>query len=209
MKKLIIFLLPLLLIGCFIGKQVMEGTYEYKGIYGVGYEMELHPNGTFTYNWQNGLNKGTTIGTWIKEDSYLVLNGGSKPPERKIVVQESLQPSHDSIYIEVTNFEGDPLGLANITINGTHPVVADVEGKAVIENMKIEKIKVNYLACDIPEYQVKNTSTKHFIIKVYTELSPSIYFENTKGQIRGEKLIIPGNPLTEEITLTHCHLSNK
>lgn len=198
MKKLIIFLLPLLFSGCFTGKLIMEGTYQYKGIYGVGYKMELHSNETFTYNWQNGLYKGTTTGTWKKEDDYLVLNGGTKSSKQKIIVQENSQPDIDSIYIEVTNFEGDPLGLANIVINDNQKVITNVEGKAVIANMKVEKIKINYLTLDIPEYYVKNASANQFVVKAYTELTLAVYFENTKVQVRGKKLIVPGNPLTEE-----------
>ncbi|MCB0471470.1 MAG: hypothetical protein H6546_00765 [Chitinophagales bacterium] len=202
MKKLIVFLLPLLLSGCFIGKQVMEGTYQFKGVYGVAYEMELHSNGTFTYNWQNGLNIGTTTGTWEKEDGFLVLNGGTKPPEQKILVQEGSKLDQDSIYIEMTNFEGDPLALANVVLNDDQVIVADVQGKAVTGKSTIRKIKVNYLTFDIPEYQVKNPSANHFAIKTYTELNPDVYFENTKVQIKGNKLIVPGNLLTEETPIT-------
>lgn len=198
MKKIIVFLLPLLLSGCFTGKQVMEGMYQYKGVYGVAYEMELHPNGKFTYNWQNGLNKGTTTGTWEKEDGLLVLNGGTKPPVQKIMVQENSHPDKDSIYIEVTNFEGDPLGMANIVFNDEQVIVADMEGEAITGKSEVRKIKINYLALVIPEYQVKNPSANHFAIKVYAELNPGVYFENTKVQIKGKKLIIPGNPLMEE-----------
>jgi len=176
----------------------VEGSYQYEGVYGVTYEMELHSNSTFTYNWQNGLNKGTTIGTWKKVDAFIILNGGTKPPEQKIMIQESLHPSKDSIYIEVTNFEGDALGMATIMMNEEKELVTDAQGKAVIGLPTIRKIKINYLAFNIPEYQVKNPYANHFVIKAYTELYPSVYFENAKVQIKRNQLIIPGKPLTKE-----------
>ncbi len=202
MKRLFVFLFPVVLFsGCFINRS-MIGTY--RNIEGYGVEQELHikDNGMFTYNWIEGLNKGTTNGTWKNEDSGLILNGGTKQPEQKIIVQENTQASSDSIYIEVMSFEGEPLGKVSVVLNDKIGVVGDLEGKIIIDKIPIKKIKVNYLGMHIPEYQVKNSSANHFIIKVYLTLTQNAYFENTRIQIRGKKLIMQEPSLTgRKITL--------
>ncbi len=185
------------MIGCITSKRVIVGRYEFKGIYGISYEMELQSNGKFIFFWQNGLNKGTTSGTWEKKGGFLILNGGTKPPDQKIIVKESSHPITDSIYFEVTDFEENSLGLAVIVLNNEKVIVTDGEGKAVIGKTKIEQIKIYYLSSDIPHYLIKDQSSNHFVIKAYRGLNTNVYFENTKVQIKGKNLILPANELSE------------
>ncbi len=197
MKKIIIFLITLILIGCISSKRVIVGRYEFKGINGISYEMELQSNGKFIFFWQNGLNKGTTSGTWEKEDGFLVLNGGTKPPDQKIIVKESSHLIKDSLYFEVKDFDENSLGLALIVLNDKKVIFTDGEGKAVIGKTTIKQIKIYYLNSDIPTYLIRDQSSNYFVIKAYIELNTSVYFENTKVQIKGENLILPANQLSE------------
>jgi len=197
MKKIIVFLLPLLFSGCFTGRKVMDGTYEYKGFYGVSYEMTLHSDSSFTYSLQNGLNKGVTTGTWKKEGAELVLNGGTPPLKEEIVVQEELNSKLDSIQVKVTDFDSVPLGLVNVTLNGVESVVTDMKGELVIGKTNMARIKVNYLGKNFSEYNVVDSSANDFVIKVYTKSNPSVYFENTRVQVKGKKILVPSMPLTK------------
>lgn len=185
------------MIGCISSKRVIVGRYEFKGIYGISYEMELQSNGKFIFFWQNGLNKGTTSGTWEKEGGFLVLNGGTKPPDQKIIVKESSHLSKDSLYFEVKDFDENSLGLALIVLNDEKVIITDGEGKAVIGKTTIKQIKIYYLNSDIPNYLIRDQSSNYFVIKAYIELNTSVYFENTKVQIKGENLILPANQLSE------------
>ncbi|MBO9703052.1 MAG: hypothetical protein J7604_22750 [Sporocytophaga sp.] len=201
MKKNIILFLSLLLSACITRKLGIEGTYRYNGAYGIAYEIELHSNEKFIYNWVNGLNKGTIIGSWEKEDNNIVINGGSRP-EKKIDVHEDSLLDKDSVYIEVTNLDGNPLGLANIVLNDERIIITDMEGKVSIKKEQIRNIKINYQTFEIPKYQVKDFSSNHFRIKVSVESTPEIYFDNTKVKVKGSKLIMQGNLLTGGKTVT-------
>lgn len=198
MKRLVIFLFPFLFVGCFTSKQIMEGKYKFKGTYEVAHEIDLRSDKTFLYQWQNGLNNGTITGTYEKQGEHLLLNGGIKPPDKKIRVEESLKDNNDSIYIEVKSFDNNPLAMAVVTLNAEQMITTDMEGKAVAKKITdIKKIKVGYLSSDIPEYQVQQAKSNKFLIQVYIPLKQEIYFENVKVQVKGNKLIMTGNPLTE------------
>jgi hypothetical protein len=203
MRKLVILLFPILLVGCFTSKQIIEGKYGFNSTYGVVYEIDLHSDKTFFYKWQNGLNYGTITGVYEKQGKYLLLNGGTKPPDQKIRVEESLRDSNDSIYIEIMSFDNSPLSMAIVTLNAEQVLTTDMKGKVVVKKTAdIKKIKIDYLSFDIPEYQVQNTYSNQFLIQAYTPLKQEIYFKNVKVRTKGRKLIMIDNPLSEGKPIT-------
>lgn len=203
MNKHIVVILIFLLSGCFSSKQVIEGTYSdsYKKNYGVAHELKLNSEGSFTYNWLIGLNQGSTTGTWEEKEGYLVLNGGTKPSELNIMVEESLQFNSDSTYIIGTDFENAPIGGAVIILNDKKEIVLDIDGRFILKKTQINKIKVNYLELNLPEYKVKSPTTNYFKVKVRMDIKPRAYFENSKAQIKGNKLIIQSNLAEDKIIL--------
>jgi hypothetical protein len=56
---------------------------------------------------------------------------GEKKPEPIITVEEKNNGNRDSIYIEVTNFERTPLGLAAVKINNQNITFTDIAGKTI------------------------------------------------------------------------------
>lgn len=204
--------MPLLLSSCSTGKQVIEGMYQYNTDNKVSHEMQLHPNGTFTYSKIYGLSNitETLTGTWKKEGRSLVLNGGVKPPKQKLMVQEnsvtdkdtiyiedfqsynilSYPLSKDSIYIEVRDSYGS-LPLTGVLLNDEQRITTDMQGIAVIGKSAIEKIKIYFLDFNEPDYQVKNPTANHFLITIHLNFTPYIYFENTKVKIKRDELILP------------------
>jgi hypothetical protein len=183
--------------GCLITKN-MNGIYKNIEGYGVGEVLEIKSDSSFIYQWRVGLNSGTITGTYEKRGEYLFLNGGIKPPDQKIRVEENLKGNNDSIYIEVKSFDNNPLAMAVVTLNTEQMITTDMEGKAVVKKITdAKKIKVSYLSLNIPEYQVQKTKSNQFLIQVYTPLKQEIYFENVKVQVKGRKLIMTGNPLSE------------
>ena len=130
MKKIFIVILNLMLNSCIIHKPNFYGNYEYNGVYGIYHGIEIFQNSTFSYRWRVWLNSGESIGTYKIQNGNLILIG-EKKPEPIITVEEKNNGNRDSIYIEVTNFERTPLGLAAVKINNQNITFTDIAGKTI------------------------------------------------------------------------------
>lgn len=202
MKKLFVLsticILSFIFTGCLSGKRNVEGTYHYSPIFEIGYELLIDSNNTFVFSWLAGLNTGKTTGTWRKKGSNFILNGGTKPPKRKIIVEESLQGNIDSVYLDVRNFDMEPVEGGVVVINNERISLSNLHGSAVVRRKEsVRKINVYIPFLDVSQYKVKKPLSNHFKIWVYTIRDNEIYFENAKVKIRHDKLIIPIKPFSK------------
>lgn len=81
----------------YIGTKDVSGTYIGPHVYDTYATIELNDDLTFEYLWHQGLNGGTTIGTWKLAGNKIILNSDMQPEEpgtksRGFSLTDSLPP---------------------------------------------------------------------------------------------------------------------
>lgn len=198
-----------LLQGCNSEKGYLDATYRYKGIYGIAHVVELRSDSTFSYYWQQGLNKGVIEGIYKKDRKKIVLNGINSKPE-KMVVREGNIKSKDSTYFQVMDMEGKPLPMATIVLDSIKVLETNMDGKVAYSRAIIRKKFDIYYLVFHEEYEFKNRESNQFLIQIDFHQDSEFYLEKVKGKIGKNQLILKNNPVSndENIKLQKFKIEN-
>lgn len=188
-------------LGCFSYKNICNddiiGKYSYRGVYGVSAELEVQKDGTFIYNWQEGLIFGVTKGTWLRDNNTLVLNSEKQPdPDTLYQILEYGKREQSGITINIVDESICPVPFAAcvILVNGKEQErigMSSNENGICFFNKDIEEVMINeiyikHIDYHPVEYKLDKDKADNnfFTILIKEKESPYMYFVNQRWQIQ-------------------------
>lgn len=128
----------------------MLGRYCYNSIYGNGSTMHLRADHTFEFKWFEGLNAGTTLGTWERKTDKIILNSRmqsrEEPHEFEIIQLE--RGEGDSLVIQLIDTEEETIPFANCMLMRDSLLAGqstNLDGKAVLPRLDADSLIISYL----------------------------------------------------------------
>jgi len=159
MKQIYYFFLLFIFASCGILRPnktpEIAGVYSWYGVYGVGAEITLEADSTFTYEWYQGLIGGTTSGKWKQNGNTLILNSDLQPEDAIQsckVIEVSSTPS-EQVRIDIVDQNGMPLPFTYcmlkddsiLTVAGS----ANVEGQIEFDAQPSDSLLFRYPGGDV------------------------------------------------------------
>ena len=179
--------------------------------YGIGASMELKKNKVFEYQWQEGLNRGVTKGTWKKSGRHIVFNSELQPILYNYsVIVDSKEGSQDSLSIRLLDNDKDPIFYVPVNIlNKDNEIIfntiTDFDGlaklpKATSDNLKLiiafgiygyENIITDYPKNGYPFISIPDSTVGHYQFQI--NMGPSRkncrYFTDEKWKYKNSKFV--------------------
>lgn len=190
-KYLLYILVALSFHSCSIYKNRMIGEYHYSPVFEVYYNLKLQKDSSFTFNWQMGLNRGSTKGMWVMNEEGIVLNSEIKDTTMNFLVHEDSIFNNDSIYIRVLDLLHKTIKDIKIELNNGKLYSLNPKGELVIERQTVNTIQIHHNIFVFPLYNVKRSNSNSFEFTLQSNLGTDILFKNTELKKVRNKLIIP------------------
>lgn len=112
--------------------------------------MHLRPDHTFEFKWFEGLNAGTTLGTWAQEGDNIILNSrmqsSEEPHDFEIIQLE--RGEGDSLVIHLIDTEQETIPLANCMLKRDSVLAGastNLNGRAVLPRLDGDSLIISYL----------------------------------------------------------------
>lgn len=180
LKTVIYISLLIFLTSCLITKELnieeVAGKYKLNlETYGVVKTIDLHSDKTFEYNWVEGLNYGSTSGSWHIEDGKVVLNSHC---EHSINVKDNFKLietssyESDSILIHVldVNNEAIPFSKCFTTLNSkkVSSAFTNIDGVAKLEKTKADSLIIRNVDFENAHIKHEPSISYYKVILKYT-----------------------------------------
>ncbi|NEV95065.1 carboxypeptidase-like regulatory domain-containing protein [Psychroflexus sp. YR1-1] len=173
------------------------GKYQWNGIYGIGSTIELKADQTFEYNWQTGLIRGTTFGTWEKDGTQITLNSNLQPPENGIEnfeIIETEKNKSDSLLIKVIGSDNESVPFAACVLKQNTTTLTgastDFQGETKLPKLEADSLIISFIGYKTIRHRL-DSSVSTYVFKMEEENEYYEYFTNEKWTYKNERLYDP------------------
>jgi len=194
-------ILIILFFGCKsvkIEKKKIVGEYQYRGIYGVGSNITIRKDNTFTYEWQTGLIGGTTNGHWELRGNKLILNSDKQPKKEKdfiIIERDRTDNSQFEIKVIDEKDKSELIGAYCMLVSDTTLIkgkTADINGNCNLSfDGKANKLQISFTGYRLVDIQTKNLYSNSVIVEMKEELDYYEYFTNREWSVKRQRIYDP------------------
>jgi hypothetical protein len=161
------------------------GKYQWSGVYGVGSTIEIQEDQTFEYNWQAGLMRGTTFGTWERDGNKIILTSEMQPSKNGIENFEIIsteRKSSDSLSIKVISPYKETVPFAACILKKDTTTLAGVSTDFQGET-KLPKLEADSLIISLLGYKTIRHKLDHSISTyVFKMEEGNDYYEYFTGE---------------------------
>ncbi|MCA1965170.1 MAG: hypothetical protein LDL23_00830 [Flavobacterium sp.] len=195
--KIYYLLFIFLILGCASSNKVSDsdivGKYSYKGVYGVGSDIEFKEDKTFTYTWVTGLLNGTTEGTWAVSGKKIILDSDRKKSD--VIKFKILENSENSLDFYKLKFLDDNKDILPKVIclflkesGEMKELDANFDGELrVSKNEDFQKVRFIFLG--FQEFEIKKEDLKgNVTLMMFQKETYYQYFENEVMIFKGDKI---------------------
>ncbi len=178
-----------------IEKEKIIGKYQHRGIYGVGSNIAIREDNTFTFHWQTGLVGGTTNGNWELRGNKLILNSDEQPEESfKIIEREKTNVNQFEIKVIDKKEKYGLIGVSCLLMSDTTFIKGkstDVNGNCILPfDENSNKLQIRYLGYKSVEIPINKLTSNSFILEIKEE-DYYRYFTNREWKVKRGRIYDP------------------